>query len=202
MSDNVEEIEDGEWVVYLLGQTDKMTDSVFQDAASYIGSTPDDHQRLRKHLTIIQGGAKRTRGRAWKFVCVVKGFASKQEALSFEWHWQRFNFTRMVVGRRVKRNGKVVKRMRWRHRGGKLTVRVRLSYLQAMLNDKQYAHLHVEYGCGNSPHQPLVSRELLSQAEAFLHLVPRCVRCEAIHQEYRQVLLVSRVFSWWVYFST
>jgi len=57
-------------------------------ARSYIGATVDPTKRLRQHCGDLAGGARRTRGRTWKFECVVSGFRTWKEALQFEWSFK------------------------------------------------------------------------------------------------------------------
>ena len=53
--------------------------------ASYIGATVDPRKRLQQHCGALAGGAKRTRGRLWKYQCVISGFREWRHALQFEW---------------------------------------------------------------------------------------------------------------------
>lgn len=52
---------------------------------NYIGATVDPRKRLRQHCGVISGGARRTRGKLWKFQCVISGFEEWRQALQFEW---------------------------------------------------------------------------------------------------------------------
>ena len=58
---------------------------IVSDNASYIGATVDPTRRLRQHCGEIVGGARRTRGRQWRFQCVISGFRTWRETLQFEW---------------------------------------------------------------------------------------------------------------------
>ncbi len=65
---------------------------MLQDCAgssTYIGVTCNLARRLRQHCGEIKGGAKRTRGRAWRLLLWVEGFRSYAEALQFEWAFQK-----------------------------------------------------------------------------------------------------------------
>ena len=46
-------------------------------------------RRIRQHNGLIRGGAKSTRSHKWTFHTIVGTFATKSEAMSFEWHWKR-----------------------------------------------------------------------------------------------------------------
>jgi predicted GIY-YIG superfamily endonuclease len=54
--------------------------------ASYCGVTNCFERRLRQHNGGIQGGARYTRGQRWSPLCIVHGFRTRAQALSFEWH--------------------------------------------------------------------------------------------------------------------
>jgi putative endonuclease len=66
--------------VYVLGSRRK------GDCRTYVGWTTDLDRRLRQHNTGV--GAKSTRGRFW-VVLYSETFATKQEAMSREWHLKR-----------------------------------------------------------------------------------------------------------------
>jgi predicted GIY-YIG superfamily endonuclease len=76
-----------EWIVYCLA-------TCYEPIATYVGATVDRDRRLKQHNAGREaGGAKRTAARPgeWYRLCFVSGFASKHEALSFEWHWKHFS---------------------------------------------------------------------------------------------------------------
>lgn len=52
---------------------------------AYFGATVDPRRRLRQHNSELVGGARKTRGRLWRYKCVVSGFREWKEALQFEW---------------------------------------------------------------------------------------------------------------------
>jgi predicted GIY-YIG superfamily endonuclease len=52
---------------------------------SYVGATVDPRKRLLQHCGVLQGGAKRTRGRLWTYECVISGLRTWKEALQLEW---------------------------------------------------------------------------------------------------------------------
>lgn len=57
--------------------------------ARYKGCTVDLVRRLRQHNGALAGGARSTRGRSWRLAGAVLGFATRSDALSYEWHWKR-----------------------------------------------------------------------------------------------------------------
>lgn len=98
---------------------------------TYIGSTHALDRRLRQHNGLIKGGAQRTKRAqgTWRRAAFVHGFASRTEALRFEWAWQ--HPTRSTVWRAlVQRRG--------------FTLAKRLEQVRAVLAAvPAYAHLHL-----------------------------------------------------------
>ena len=82
------------WYVYCLQTTNPPYNT-------YIGATVDPDRRLAQHNGFLKGGAKATAARPqeWHRICLVKGFRTSHEALSFEWHWK--HFSRKGKGREV-----------------------------------------------------------------------------------------------------
>ena len=68
------------WFCYMLQSID--------GAKTYVGATVDPNRRLRQHNGEIGGGAKATKGRAWRRRFLIGGFASEVPALQFEWRWK------------------------------------------------------------------------------------------------------------------
>lgn len=67
------------YCVYLLQSTS-------QPNRTYCGITNRRQRRIRQHNGSLVGGAKQTRGgRPWQMYAVLEGFASKSDALKFEW---------------------------------------------------------------------------------------------------------------------
>lgn len=56
--------------------------------SSYIGATVDPVKRLKQHCGMLQGGAKRTRGKLWTYKCVITGFQTWNQALMYEWSFK------------------------------------------------------------------------------------------------------------------
>lgn len=78
---------------------------------TYVGWTVDLQRRIRQHNGDIVGGAKATRGdRPWLVVGTVVGFATRSEALSFEWH-AKFRRRRRPKGSAMERRRKHVDRV-------------------------------------------------------------------------------------------
>ena len=84
------------------------TQTQFKGPLTYVGCTNNFTRRLRQHNGEIKGGAKCTtsaskQGCVWSPILFAKGFATKNEALSFEWHWKN-------ESRRIKYESAVNKR--------------------------------------------------------------------------------------------
>lgn len=56
---------------------------------TYVGYTVNLAKRIRQHNGELVGGAKYTHGGKWVVRWMVSGFRTKNEAMSFEWHWKR-----------------------------------------------------------------------------------------------------------------
>ena len=71
-----------EWFCYMLEAVDGGR------SKTYVGATVNPDRRLRQHNGEISGGARATRGRAWRRVFLIGGFAEERDALRFEWRWK------------------------------------------------------------------------------------------------------------------
>lgn len=71
---------------------------------NYIGFTTNPKKRLRQHNKELKGGAKYTsKYNNWRFLFVIGGFNSKQEALQCEWKLKHPN--NKYIGSYIKRIG-------------------------------------------------------------------------------------------------
>lgn len=70
---------------------------VSTEGNTYVGFSTNVDRRLRQHNCEIQGGAKATKGKSWKRICIVTGFPDQTSALQFEWKWK--NITRKIKGK-------------------------------------------------------------------------------------------------------
>lgn len=117
--------------------------------ATYVGSTMNLYRRLRQHCGIIKGGAKRTRGRGWSLVCIIRGFASWNECLSVEKRIQ-IHLRRIVpkaeraILAAKQSGGKRVRRYKYIGRGG---VKERLRSMANVMEQGGRAHLRREWLC-------------------------------------------------------
>ena len=81
--------------------------------SSYIGATVDPVKRLKQHCGLLAGGAKRTRGKLWRYKCVISGFRTWKEALCLEWAAKYYSRNcRGIESRRIAIEN-VMKRERW-----------------------------------------------------------------------------------------
>lgn len=92
-------------------------------ARTYIGYSDDPHARLKKHN--LGKGAKYTRGRRNRLALVVRGFPSKNLAMSFERAMK--TVSRSVRGSGVEKKRKVIEKVmggKWKYElpAGTLTV--------------------------------------------------------------------------------
>lgn len=72
----------GDHVCYLLQSRSK-------PSCSYIGYTNNLNRRIRQHNKEIKRGAKATSSKGpWNVVAWIDGFATRVQALQFEWAWK------------------------------------------------------------------------------------------------------------------
>ena len=81
--------------VYMLGTSDK------NGARTYVGWTLDLDRRLKQHNG-GKGGARSTRGRTWVLLHVER-FATRNEAMSREWHLKRDRPFRKLLAQKIVR---------------------------------------------------------------------------------------------------
>lgn len=63
---------------------------------TYVGYTVNLKRRVRQHNGELVGGARRTHGSfEWTPKYVAHGFRTKNEAMSYEWHWKHQSGTRI-----------------------------------------------------------------------------------------------------------
>lgn len=86
---------------------------IVSGARCYFGATVNPVRRLRQHNCELVGGARRTRGRVWRYRCVVSGFRTWREALQFEWALK--HCTRRCRGAVTRQEAleRLVRRSRW-----------------------------------------------------------------------------------------
>ncbi len=66
---------------------------------TYCGSTNNFDRRIKQHNGLLSGGAKYThKARPWDYLFLVKGFQSKNQALSFEWQMKHNGWKRVRKG--------------------------------------------------------------------------------------------------------
>jgi predicted GIY-YIG superfamily endonuclease len=87
--------------------------------ATYVGCTNNMSRRIRQHNCEISGGAKYTSmwPGQWSVQTTVVGFVSRNEALSFEWHWKRESrkFKGTPLERRLAGLKNLLQQPRWKH---------------------------------------------------------------------------------------
>lgn len=81
--------------VYMLGTSDK------SGYRTYVGWTLDLERRLAQHNG-GKGGARSTRGRTWVLLHVER-FATRNEAMSREWHLKRDRPFRKLLAQKIVR---------------------------------------------------------------------------------------------------
>ena len=73
---------DGPYSVYVIRE-------VGGRGRTYVGKTNDLARRIRQHNGELAGGARATRGGAWEYALVVRGFECDRHALQAEWRLKR-----------------------------------------------------------------------------------------------------------------
>ena len=68
------------WFCYMLESID--------GDRTYVGATVNPDRRLRQHNGEIVGGARATKGRAWRRRYLIGEFPEEKSALRFEWRWK------------------------------------------------------------------------------------------------------------------
>jgi putative endonuclease len=86
---------DTDCFVYMLGTSDR------NGARTYVGWTLDLDRRLAQHNG-GKGGARSTRGRTWTLLHVER-FATRNEAMSREWHLKRDRPFRKLLAQKIVR---------------------------------------------------------------------------------------------------
>lgn len=81
--------------------------------SSYIGATVDPRKRLRQHCGVLSGGARRTKGKLWKFQAVISGFRTWKEALQFEWSFKFYSKRCRSIASRKSALETLLARERW-----------------------------------------------------------------------------------------
>jgi len=73
---------------------------------NYIGFTTNPKKRLRQHNKELKGGAKYTsKYNNWKYLFIIGGFKTKQEALQCEWKLKHPSINNKYIGSYIKRIG-------------------------------------------------------------------------------------------------
>lgn len=96
-----------------------MTDQVFYDGIVhycyllqsvsnrrkwYVGYSLNPIHRLGQHNGVIEGGAKETsKDRPWKLICCLSGLPNHQQALMWEWAWQKRQLVKRPNGDKTPR---------------------------------------------------------------------------------------------------
>ena len=88
--------------------------SISHPRRTYFGVTNNLRHRLRQHNGEISGGAKSTRsGKPWRMIAYISGFASRVEALKFEWRVHHPGVRWIGVSGRIKIINKVIIEKKW-----------------------------------------------------------------------------------------
>jgi structure-specific endonuclease subunit SLX1 len=82
---------------------------------TYVGATNNFNKRIRQHNREISGGAKATSGYIWRPFIIIKGFVTRNDLLSFEWHFKHVKNLNIKGGkdRRLKALNIILQEARW-----------------------------------------------------------------------------------------
>jgi len=102
-------MQDPGYVVYIIANAD--------NRRTYVGCTNNTVRRIRQHNQDLVGGARATKcSRTWAYVAWIRGFGTRSDALSFEWHCKRQRGRgRTPICRRVDAVNALLSDGRWRH---------------------------------------------------------------------------------------
>ncbi|AYV76304.1 MAG: GIY-YIG nuclease [Terrestrivirus sp.] len=75
---------------------------------TYVGMTVNPTRRLRQHNGELVGGAKATKTRQpYEMYCIISGFPTLHDALSYEWHIKHPSGKKKVPGNFTGINGRI-----------------------------------------------------------------------------------------------
>ena len=86
---------------------------IISNRSSYIGACVKPERRLRQHNSEIVGGARRTRGKLWRFHCVISGFHTWRQALQYEFAFKHISKNCRGIQSRQIALEKLMQKERW-----------------------------------------------------------------------------------------
>lgn len=138
-----EDVDEHHYGCYLLLSLDaEEAEKPLARRRTYIGSTYDFDRRVNQHNRFRSGGAKKTESKGpWIAVCTVTGFATRRDALQFEWAWQHPAKTTFL--KKVRKQLKAQDKPKLPPHGSNL--RFALRGLRAMVQAWQHDELQVDW---------------------------------------------------------